>query len=630
MLQAIREKAQGWIAWAIVILISIPFALFGINEYLGSGSDPVVAEVDGAQIKESELERGMRDFRENMRLSLGNAYRQELFEGEQFRQQILQRMVGDALVRQTASDWNMRASDAQVRAYIRSIPAFQNEGAFNQRLYEAAVRNRGLSNAGFEDLVRQELVLRQLQNGVRNTSFATGSMLAEQARLTGQKRAIEFARVPMADFNNPKQVSEGDARTYYEKNTDAYTVPERVKLAYVSLTSDGLMSLVELDEQKLQDYFEEHRNEFFVEEERKVRHILIGDDAGDEDAQLAKAEDLLDQLRAGADFAILAAEHSKDPGSAANGGDLGWVNRGVMVKSFEESAFSLDIHALSEPVKTDFGYHIIQATEKRGGSVATFEQMRAEIETAYRKFHAEELFYDYYERLANTAYENADSLDPAAESLGLKVEKTDWITRSSPLPNAIDNPKIANAAFSEDVLVNGHNSDVIELSPTDAVVIRVLEHEVETLKPFEDVRDQVISEAAVSKASDNAAQAGKQAMEQLRGGKSLADLASGNGWEHQALTISRDQHDLPAEVVATAFGEQPPKPESKAYAGVVSAEGDYFVIAVNAVEYGDVSGAESAEASSGEQRLMANNGRAEFDGMLESLRSRASVEIMVR
>jgi peptidyl-prolyl cis-trans isomerase D len=402
-----------------------------------------------------------------------------------------------------------------------------------------------------------------------------------------------------------------------------------VKLAYVTLGTQSLMPLVDVDETKLQDYFEEHRNEFIAEEERKIRHILIGEDAGDEAAQRAKAEELFVQLQGGADFAALAAEHSNDPGSATNGGDLGWVNRGVMVPPFEESAFSLEIGALSEPVKTDFGYHIIQVTETRGGSDATFEQMRSEVETAYRKFQAEELFYDYYERLANAAYENSDSLDPAAEALGLKVEYTDWITRTSPLPSVIDSPKVANAAFSEDVLTNGHNSDVIELEPTEAVVVRVKEHEAQTTQAFEDVREQVVAEAAAAQASDKAARKGSEAIEKLKAGQSLADVANANAWQHHAQQISRHQRGVPAEVVDAAFKVQPPEQAAKAFTGVVSAEGDYFVIAINGVEYGKVAeGASDGGAQA--QRLLVDLGRAEFDGVLESLRSRASVEILSR
>ena len=625
MLQSIRDKAQGWIAWVIVILISIPFALFGIQEYLGSSADPVVAEVEGVDIKESELERGIRDFREQMRATLGAAYRQEMFEGDAFRKQMLDRLVEQRLLQKTANDWNMRSSDAQVSAYIRSIPAFQNDGHFDQRFYEAAVRNRGLSNAGFEDLVRHDLVMLQMQGGVQNSGFATDSLAAEQARLSGQRRNISFLRIPMAGFNDVDQVSDEDAQAYYQAHPDSYRVPERVKLAYIRLNSDVLAPLVETDEEKLREFFEEHRDQFIAAEERRVRHILVGADAGDDAAQKAKATSLLEQLRGGADFAELARENSNDPGSAANGGDLGWVNRGVMVKPFENSAFSLQLNTLSEPVKTTFGYHIIEVTEKRGGSDATFEEMRDEVETAYRKQEAEELYYNQFERLADAAYETPDSLEPAADILALKVEKTGWVNRGAPLPSGIDSPKAANAAFSEDVLGRGHNSDVIELGPTDAVVLRVIEHEPATVKPFEQVREQVLAQAAAEQASEKAAEKGREIIGQLRSGANLAAIAAEKGWQQRDEEIGRQQRDVPAEVIQATFDEPPPAEGMKQFTGVVSAEGDYIVIAVNSVQDGDPGKADDPSETIRRNKMYTELGRAEFNGVVSALRERANV-----
>ena len=197
----------------------------------------------------------------------------------------------------------------------------------------------------------------------------------------------------------------------------------------------------------MREFFDLHRGEFVVEQERRVRHILIGSAAGSDEEQAAKAQTLLEQLQGGADFAELARANSDDPGSAQNGGDLGWINRGVMVEPFEEAAFSLPQGELSAPVKTGFGYHIIQVTETRGGSEAGFEELRDQVTAAYRKQQAEDLYYNYYERLVDAAYENPDSLQPAAELLGLAVERTGWVSRGGALPEEIDVPKVSNAAF---------------------------------------------------------------------------------------------------------------------------------------------------------------------------------------
>jgi len=627
MLQSIRDKAQGWIAWAIVILISIPFALFGIQEYLGTSSDPVVAEVDGTEIKQSDLDKRMRDFRETMRLTLGGSFQQEMFESDTFKQQILQAMIDETLLQQAADDWNMRASDAQTRGYIQSIPAFQNNGGFDQRVYESAVRNRGMSSAGFESVVRQEMVMQQMQTGVRNSAFVTGTDLGDQVRLSGQKRSIAFARIDAAAFEKADQVSEEEARAYYQQHQNDYAVAERVKLAYIRLNSEVLSPLIEVDDEALQAYFDDHRDAFVVDEERRVRHILLATNTDNEAQQLAKAQDLLQQLRDGGDFAALAEANSDDPGSAANGGDLGWVNRGVMVEPFEDAAFALDENAFSEPVKSQFGYHLIQVTDIRGGSDAGFEDVRAEVEAAYRKQQAEELFYDRFERLADGAYENPDSLEPAAEVLGLTIQRTGWVDRASGLPGDLDVPKVLNTAFSEDVLQRGNNSEVIELGPTDAIVLRVVEHEAETFKPFDRVREQVVAAAAADQASSKAAAKGREVLEQLRQGQALADVSAANGWQLQSAEIGRESRQVPAEVVQAAFAVARPAADGKAHTGVVSAEGDYLLIEVDKVSDGDLAKLEETARSSREQQLQSRVGNAEFEGLTQALHDKASIEL---
>ncbi len=626
MLQAIREKAQGWIAWAIVILISIPFALFGIQQYLGVDANPAVATVNGTEITTQQLEQRVRDFRENLRRQLGSAFNGEMFSDKLLKPQVLQAMIDEALLRQAAEDWNMRISDRQVAAYIQSLPGLQSNGRFDMALYEATVRNRGLTKAGFEALVREEMLRTQQQQGIRGTVVVTEAQLADAVRLGDQRRQVELVRIPAAAFADRVEVSEKEARQYYEGHKSEYQVPERVKLAYIKLDVKDLADQVAVDEDKLRQYFDEHRGEFMAEQERRVRHILVGGDGQSDEEQRKLAEQILAELKAGADFAELAGKYSKDPGSAAAGGDLGWVNRGVMVKPFEEAVFAAKKGELVGPVKTEFGYHIIQVTDLRGGQEVDFDQVRDKVEAAYRRSQAEELYYDYLERLADLVYESPDSLVPAAEALGLKVRQTDWVTRTSPPPD-LDSPKVLNAAFSDDVLGGGNNSDAIELSPTSAAVIRVVEHEEQTVEPFEQVKDKVVAAATREKASEKAREAGKALLRSLRQGKALADEVAGKGWKIEQKTLSRQDAQVPAEVARAAFDVAPPPGGEKAFTGVVTAEGDYVVVTVDKVIEGDLDTLSESERKKRKAALERGQADAEFRGLLEALRARADIEI---
>lgn len=633
MLQAIREKAQGWIAWAIVILISVPFALWGIQEYLGVGSEPEVAVVEGEKITQRMLDQRTRDFRENMRLSLGDAYRADFFEDSTLKKQVLDGMVEQAVLAKNAADWNLRTSDMQARGFISSIPAFQRDGRFDQLSYETAVRNRGTSRAGFEQDVRQDLLLGQLRSGVRDSAFVTETELATRVRLNNEKRKLIYARVAADKFLDQIEFSEDDLKSYYEANLDRYRTPERVKLSYVLLDAATLASLIDVNEEALEQYFEDHRTEFVAPEERAMRHILISvsPNATEEEVQAArnKADDLLMQVREGGDFASLAKENSDDPGSAGSGGDLGWVERGLMVPPFEQAAFELNKDEVSELVRTDFGFHIIQVTDIRGGSDAGFADLREQVESAFRKFEAENLYFDYAERLANSAYESPDSLTPASEALGLKVQTTDWITRDAVLPGALGSPRVVNAAFADDVLVEGHNSELIEVGQQQALVVRVAEHEPAGVKPFADNLDLLGKDYKIDKASEAAAAAGAKAIAELdAGGESLEQLASDKAWVlEQPGEVGREQPTVPAEVLAKAFGLKPPEQGATAYAGVVSAEGDYMVIAVSGVQGGELAALSDAERQEAVQQATNVAASAQLRYFTRSLRDRAKIEL---
>jgi len=633
MLQAIREKAQGWIAWAIVILISIPFALWGIQEYLGVGGEPAVAVVDGDDITQRMLDERTRDFRESVRQSLGGNYSPELFEDQRIKSQVLDAMVQEIVLTNNARDWNMRTSDTQARGFIAGIPAFQREGQFDQQMYDSAVRNRGMSRAGFEQRVRQELVLNQLRSGVRDSAFVTDAELATRVRLRDEERAIRYARIPAEAYLDQVSPTTDDLRRYYDANLERYRTPERVKLSYVLLDASALGAFVEVSDELLRQYYKDHKAEFVAREERAMRHILVAVPAGasDEDAAKAaeKAQGLLQQIRDGADFATLAKENSDDPGSAAGGGDLGWVERGVMVPAFEEAAFALESGAVSEPVRTDFGFHIIQVTALRGGSGASFEELRDDVEKAYRKFEGENLYFDYAERLAESAYENSGSLAPAAEALGLQVQESGWVTRSGGLPEALNSPKVLNASFSDDVLVEGHNSELIELNPQRTVVVRVAEHEPAGVKAFEDNLAVIEQDFRREMASERAAQTGAQVLAELQGGaRTLAQIASDHAWQvTEPGTVGRGEPSVPAEILVEAFALGPPQGGRTAHAGVVSAEGDYVLIEVEHVEGGSLDALSNAERPLVAEQAAAQVGGGEMYYFTQSLRDRADIEL---
>lgn len=641
MLQAIRDKAQGWIAWAIVILISIPFALWGIQEYLGVGGEREVAVVNGDPVTERMLEDRVRSVREAMRASLGDAYRADLFDDASLRQRALDAIIEEKVLTDAALDWNMRTSDAQARAVIASIPAFQRNGQFDQLAYETSVRNQGLSRAGFEQLIRQELMLSQLRGAVRGSAFVTERQIAHRVRLRDERRDVAYLRIPAADFQAKVEASDDRLRAFYDENRQRYATPERVRLNYLLLDAATLAGFVEVTEEGLREYYETHRDEFVAREQRATRHILIatapGADAEAEAAALREAEALRAQLAGGGDFAELAAANSDDPGSAGAGGDLGWVERGIMVPEFEEATFSLEPGEVSAPVKTDFGYHLIEVTAIRGGGDSTFEDVREEVEASLRRVEAENLYFDYAERLAVASYENADSLVPAAEDLGLAIETTDWVTRDGVLPGVLGSPRVITAAFSDDVLLEGHNSELLETDPLTAIVLRVAEHEPAGFEAFADAKEQVEADFVAAESAALAADLGQTLLTDLRSGaRQFAEIRAENpAWEAgEAEDATRDAPSLAPELApelsATAFSIAPPNGEETRFTGTATANGDYLLIAVSDAQPGDPAMLAEAERATLAQRLSDRLGNEHSREFAASLREAADIKLLLR
>ncbi|MBP6735153.1 MAG: SurA N-terminal domain-containing protein, partial [Chromatiaceae bacterium] len=433
MLQEIRERAQGWIAWGAVILISIPFAFWGIQSYIGGGTEPVTATVNGAEITARSFDRRVEETRMRLRERLGAAYRPELFEEQALRAQVLDGMIQEQLLLQASHDMGLRASNRELQAAILSNPAFQRDGRFDKATYDHMLELQGTSGPQYEESLRQRIVGTQLQRAVAASELATDFEMAEAIRLDRQQRRLAYLRVSKVGFLDTAPVPEEELQAWYQAHADRYLSPERVKLSYLVLDAATLDAGQPVDEEALRRQYDEEIERFREPEQRRARHILVtlaaGADAAAEAEAKARIEAIQGRLAAGDDFATLARELSQDPGSAPQGGDLGMFGKGVMDPAFEQASFSLETGTTSEPVRSQFGYHLIQVTEIQPETLKAFEEVREQLVAEAARGGAEAVFYDMAERLANLVYENPDSLEPAAEALGLKLQSSDWIGR---------------------------------------------------------------------------------------------------------------------------------------------------------------------------------------------------------
>jgi peptidyl-prolyl cis-trans isomerase D len=629
MLQSIRESAQGWIAWAIVILISIPFALWGINSYLGVGGEPIMATVNDREITEREFDNNYQRFRSNLRQQLGAAFDPNLFDETQMRKDVLERMVRNELTLQAADRLGLGAGDVMVRETIANVPAFQADGRFDKAAYERVLRQQGFSPAEFEQQIRQGMLSDQLSRAISGSEWITQAELETIVRLEEQRREMQYLRLAADSFVKPNGVDDAQVQAYYEANPGDFMSPEQVKLAYLELNIANLSNTLEPDEESLKAFFKERHGDYSTPERRRASHILIEPQGEGDEAEAAareKAEAVLARIRGGEDFAAVAKEVSQDLGSATQGGDLGFVESGMMDETFESALFGLAQDEISEPVRSAFGFHVIKLTELEVGSEKGFDEVREEVLAAYRAHEAERQFYEYGERLADLVYENADSLEPAAEALGLKVATTDWLDREGAgMPGG---PKSMVAAFSEDVLQRGHNSELIELGAEHLLVLRALDHKEATIKPLDEVKAEITARLLKQQGSELAREMGKTLLERLRQGESLEQVAEGIGHRaEQPGSIGRNEGKLDLALVQTLFSLPRPEGERPQYGLTELNNGDTVIVALHKVEDGSL---EKLDARSLENRrltLERSRGRDRFRQMVDNLRAQADVTI---
>ncbi len=633
MLQSIRDRAQGWIAWAIVILISIPFALWGIQEYLGGGSEPVAAEVNGFEITERDLDSEVQNFLREMRARLGKAFNPELFDEQKIRRQVLDSMIERQLINQASQDMGLQAGPALVRTTIASFPAFQKDGQFDKATYEQALRYQGYVAPGqFEERVRSSLISGQLQTAINGTALATEREVEQAVRLLHQQRDIAFLTVPVEQYIDAESVvGEDEIKKYYTANQEQFRTEERVRIEYLVLDAQTLGETIEPSEGELETFFSAHVDQFQQPEQRKASHILVSLDAGADAAAEQVATEKIDaaarRVRSGEDFALVAREVSEDPGSAQAGGDLGLFARGIMDPVFEEAVFAAEVGQVVGPVRSQFGLHLILVTEVQEGGSGELADVREEVVKAYRKNEAEKILYDYAERVADMAYEHPDSLEPIRDALALAVETSDWFGRAGG-DGLLAAPKVVGAAFSEEVLVEGQNSDLIELSPERMLVLRVLEHEEAAVRALDEVRGEIVAELRLAHAKRAAQQEGQALLDRLQGGETLDAVASTSGYTlEEPGSIARSDRSAPQEVVRRAFTL--PRPDGQTeYGGVQLPSGDYAIIALKTVQDGSLAGLEEPALDQQRSQIENTDGRAYFNELAQYLRAHAEVKII--
>jgi len=631
MLKFIRESMQGIIAWTIIILLIIPFALWGINQYFGGAGPQAAATVNGKEISIQSYQQTYSQQRDQMRKMLGSKYDPNLFD-DRIKKQAIDTLVNRELLYQNAKDMGLRVSTESVVGTIKGIQEFQQDGKFSEDLYNRILQSQGETPTSFESRIQQSILTQQLYSAVNSSSIVTTQAVNGILRLQQQKRDFSYLTLPVSKYENADAVKEDAIKKYYDEHQNEYMTPEKVSIEYVQLNAANLALDKTPTETELKQFYKDRQSQYTTPEERRTRHILItvpeGADKKTIDAARKKAEDLRKRIIAGESFAKLAEKYSDDPGSAKLGGDIGYFGHGSLEPAFEKAMFALKKGEVSEPVLTSFGFHIIKLEDIRPAKIKSFDEVKDQLIKEYRQGIAEREFYKKSEKLTNLTYEVPDTLADAANAVGLKIQTTGLFDRKGGTGIAA-NPKIVEAAFSDEVLKQGYNSEPVEIGENDVVVLRVKDHVERKQQSLDEVKDKIKSRLVKENARESAKSAGEQIIAQLKAGKTTEDLAKPLGLEwKQAKDVKRDDHSVNTSILTEAFRLSHPAEGKSVYGGIAMPTGDYTVIDLGKVVDGDSGGkAEDSKRLTLKRSLAGEQGQADFNDVLASLKKKAKIEI---
>jgi peptidyl-prolyl cis-trans isomerase D len=616
MLQTIRDKITGGVlAIALLGSIAVVFVFWGID--FKNTQRTYAAQVDGERISIEAVQSAWQRRQSDLQRMLRGELPPDMVKSQQA--MVLDQFVEERLLKQRAERFGYRVTDQELARRVMERPEFLVDGKFSKDRYNALLAASGLTEIGWEAQLHDALLIDQLRNAVIESAFVVPYELDRSYAIERQEREIDYALIAAADFAGSTTITDEQVKKWYDENQQSYMLPETVNLQYVELTRAQAESAIEVTEPALKEYYEQVKERFTTQEERHGRHILIqvGDGMDDAAAQ-KKAEELTAKAKAGADFAQLAKENSKDAGSAQQGGDLGLATRDVFVGPFGDALFSMSAGEIRGPVKSEFGYHVIKLEQIQPGHVKTFEEAHAELEADYRKERAQNIFYDQSQKLADLAFAALTELDSVAKQMNLQVRTVNGFTREGGGEFGQE-PSVIDAAFSEDVLERRQNSPLVTVGEDRALVLRVADHKAAEPRPLETVSAQIREQLKAQRMREAAAAQGAFAMARLQKGEPWAAVTSAL---HLGAVgkrfMGRQDGVAPAAIVRAAFTAPNTEiSEAKPYfGGVTTDDGNYAVYAVTQVRNADPSKEAATEKNNRRRRAEVQAGNEEFSAYL--------------
>ena len=629
MLQKLRDQTQSLFFKVLVGLIIITLAIFGFGAFnLFVTGEPTIASANGEDITERMVMDEAERERRRLAARMGENFDPDMIDPLALQNMVIDQLIARSLLAQSAADLNLGASDAQVNESVVGNPNFLVDDRFDENTYRRVVQLMGYTPQDFLTTTKELLAIEQLRAGIVDTGFLTDWELRQNARVLNQRRDLAYLTFDRNAFAESVEVDDEAIRLRYEENQLDYMTEESVDVAYLELTIEDLMQdpSIEVSEEELISAYEAEKAATTLEERRESKHILLQiTDERSEASAIAEILEIRQRIESGTPFEEVAQETSEDPGSAPQGGALGTVGKGAFDPAFEQALWALEEGQLSDPVRTEFGVHLIRLDKIVTSEFPAFEQMRAQIEGDIRRGKAAGLFLEQLRELDNLAFEQPDALEGIAENFGLEIKTAKGVTRDSG-PGIFGNVQLRQAVFTDDVRKNGYNSPAVEYVEKRAVVSRVSAHYEPEPIPLEavteQIREDIISELARVKIDD----AHSVALERVQAEENVTAVAEefGLAWKRVELA-RRNQPGVPPEVLQAVFALPRPAESSKRVGSAIGGAGEKYVVTVTRAIDGDLSAMTEAEVGSVRRFLTARTADLDFEGFYNTLEKEGTV-----
>lgn len=622
MFDSVRNNKK--LVQIFLILITIPFALWGVDSYMRDTGSGELATVGKSKITQQQFQQALREQGERMRSSMGGQFNPETMNRPEVRMAVLDNLINQRLLAVHAMESRIGVNNEQLAQAIASIPALQVDGQFSVERFEQIANAQGLSKQGLEARLRQDMATRMAVLPVAEATLVSRSGGNAFLAAALEEREISEMVLKPESFLPKVTLAPDAVKNFYESNKHRFEVPEQIRFEFVVLSQKDFEQKAQPSDAEIKAWYDSHQENYKQPEERRASHILI---LADKDAKAdvvtaaeAKAADLLAQVKKNpADFARLAKQHSQDPGSANAGGDVGVVTRGAMVKPFEDAVFALKDGQISEVVRTDYGFHVIRLTSIKPERVKPLADVKADIAAELKTKTAAKKYAEAAEQFTNVVYEQADSLKPAIEQFSLQAQQSPWLAKGRTVQGM--NEKLMAALFSDDAIKNKRNTEAIEVAPNTLMAARVIEHKPASLLPIEQVQAQIEAKLKRDEAAKLAAADAEARLAKLNAGE-----ASAATWSASRSVARAGAQGVSAPALRAIFAA--PADKIPAYASTTALDGSTTLYRISKIKlHVPAEGADDAKAAALRQQYEQLVNEADFMAWLASLRERYKVVI---